>query len=79
MARVYTVRVTLIDGSEWFVPIEELTSGGITETPESVIGGFMRGTRGSTLKVNTLANMTGDKELINPSFIIRAKVTFVDE
>lgn len=74
--RQKTVEITLIDGSVWYVPKEEFTHFNVTETPDAIISNYIRGSRGPLLKVNKLANMTGEVEHINANFILKVKVTY---
>lgn len=77
MARPKTVQITMITGTEYFVPEAEFNSMGIPESPDSVIGNYIRGTRGPMLRVNTLADMTGTYKYVNPQMIVDLDITLL--
>jgi hypothetical protein len=76
MARQKTVKLTLIDGSTWFVPESEFISYDVPDNPHSVISSYIRGSRGPLLPVNSLETMDGEKNHINANYIISVKVTY---
>jgi hypothetical protein len=77
MARAKTVELTDVNGAKWFVHEEVFNLAGVPETPDSVIGNYIHGSRGPLLKVNTLANMTGEEIYLNPNAIVSMKVTYL--
>lgn len=76
MARSKTVELTMINAAKFYVPEEELNTFGVPETPDSVIGNYIKGSRGPMLRVNTLADMSGEVHFINPIQIVSMKVTY---
>jgi hypothetical protein len=76
MARAKTVELTDVNGAKWFVPEDEFNSGGVPESPDSVIGNYMHGSRGPMIKVNTLSTMLGEWHFLNPDAIVSMKVTY---
>lgn len=76
MARNKTVELTMVSGAKYYVPAEEFNSANIPESPDSVIGNYIRGRRGPMLKVNTLEDMSGEQLYVNPQLIESMKVTY---
>jgi hypothetical protein len=71
-----TVKVTMIDSSVWYVDNSEFTVAGITTPPDSVIGNYIKGSRGPMLKANSAVNGTGTETYLNPHLIVRMDVTY---
>jgi hypothetical protein len=76
MARAKVVEITDVNGVKCFVPEELFNLGGVPESPDSVIGGYINGSRGPMLRVNTLADMSGEYYFLNPEAIVSMKVTY---
>lgn len=76
MASLSQVQIKMNDGSIYYVPMTEFNLGGIGEQPQQVIGGYIHGSRPLMLYVNTLANMTGTWEYVNPKLIISMTPTW---
>lgn len=76
MARQKDVRLTMYDGTYVYVPAEEFNLGGIPESPESVIGNYIKGSRGPLLRVNTAADMSGEELHVNPQAIVAMKIIY---
>lgn len=74
--RKKTVRITLIDGSEWYVPDSEFSHFNVPETPDAILSNYVRGSRGPFIRVNSMEDFTGEWEHINANFISRFKVTY---
>lgn len=74
--RSKTVEIKMINGDTWYVPKEEFNSFNVPESPESILGSFIRGSRGPLIKVNAMADMSGEYKHINASFILDVKVTY---
>ena len=76
MTRPKTVEVTDINGMTWYVAKEEFELGGVPEQPDSVIGNYIRGSRGPMLRVNSQEDMKGIEAFLNPCMIVTMKVTY---
>ncbi|WCS69434.1 hypothetical protein Goe24_00540 [Bacillus phage vB_BsuM-Goe24] len=76
MARTKKVEITMIDQKVWYVNTEDLNTLGVSESPDSFIGNYIRGSRGPMLRVNAAADMTGEERFINPALIVDLKVTY---
>lgn len=76
MARSKTVELTMTSGAKYYVPSEEFNSANIPESPDSVIGNYIRGRRAPMLKVNTQPDMLGEELYVNPMMIESMKVTY---
>lgn len=74
--RKATVEITMLNGGIWFMPEEELVSMGVPETPMAIINQYLRGSKGPTMRVNSVAEMTGDDVYINVSQISEVSVTY---
>ncbi|AGT13640.1 hypothetical protein BigBertha_67 [Bacillus phage BigBertha] len=75
MAVKKDVEVTLMNGMIAFIPEEAFLTAGIADTPESVIGNAVRGSRSPVFHVNTKADMTGDWLYVIAQNILSFKVT----
>jgi hypothetical protein len=76
MAQTRTVQVTTVLNLTYFVPTAEFNSGGITESPDSVIGNYITGSRRPMLMVNTLADLSGSWYYLNPKHIVHMTVVY---
>ena len=74
--RKATIELTLMNGSSWFLPEEELTSADITETPMAVVNQYLRGSRGPTVRVNSVEDMSGEDVYINVNMISEVRVSY---
>lgn len=77
MARPKTLEVKMNNGDVFFVNENEYNSMGISDSPDAFIGGYIRGSRGPMLRVNTLVDMTGAEHYINPSLISSLRITYL--
>jgi len=68
------VEVTLMNGTVEYIPEETFVSAGIADTPESVIGNAVRGSRSPVFHVNTNADMTGEWLYVIAQNILSFKV-----
>ncbi|QEM43118.1 hypothetical protein CHOTACABRAS_64 [Bacillus phage Chotacabras] len=75
MAVAKEVQVTLMNGVMAYIPEEAFISAGIADTPESVIGNAVRGSRSPVFHVNTKADMTGEWLYVIAQNILSFKVT----
>jgi len=71
-----TVRITMLDGSQWYVPEDTFVHAGVSERADSIISNYIRGTRGPLLKVNKNADMSGEYEKVNAHFILSMHVEY---
>ncbi|AXH71102.1 hypothetical protein BSP36_059 [Bacillus phage BSP36] len=77
MARAKQLAITMIDQKVWYVHTDELNTFDVSESPDSFIGSYIRGSRGPMLRVNAAADMTGEERFINPALIVDLKVTYL--
>ncbi|AHN66542.1 hypothetical protein Bcp1_065 [Bacillus phage Bcp1] len=70
MAKLKTVELTMITGTKVYVPLGEFNLGGVPETPDSVIGNYIKGSRAPMLRVYATAELTGDYFFVNPKMIV---------
>lgn len=76
MAQTRTVQVTTILNIAYYVPAAEFNSGGVPDSPDSVIGNYIKGSRGPMLLVNTLADLSGNWFYLNPKHIVHMTVAY---
>ena len=73
-----SVTVTTILNTTYYVPLDEFSFSvqNIPETPDSVIGNYIRGSRKPMLKANTNATFTGTWVYLNPIQIVSMTPTY---
>lgn len=74
--RKKTVKITLLNNTEWYVPEKEFNTFNVPETPDAVISNYIRGSKGPLIRVNSLADMTGEYKLINANYIVEVDITY---
>jgi hypothetical protein len=77
MARKKTVKLTMINNSICYVPEDEFNSAGVPESPDSVIGNYIKGSRGPMLRVNAMEDMSGKSYFVNPRMIVDMEVIYL--
>lgn len=76
MARDKDVELTLQNGVKVFLDKSYLESGGVSNNIESLIGDAVRGSATPILKVNSLADMSGDISFVVAQNVMSFKITY---
>ncbi|QIW88660.1 hypothetical protein P59_062 [Bacillus phage P59] len=77
MAREKTIELTMMSGAKYFVSSADMGTLGISDNPESYVNGYIRGTRGGMMRVNTLADGSGVEHFINAALIESMTITYL--
>jgi hypothetical protein len=77
MAREKTIELTMMSGAKYFVNTADMNTLGVNDDPESYVNGYIRGTRGGLMRVNTMADGLGTEHFINGAMIESMTVTYL--
>ncbi|AFQ96310.1 hypothetical protein [Bacillus phage vB_BceM_Bc431v3] len=76
MAKLKTVELTMITSEKVYVSMDEFNLGGVPETPDSVIGNYIKGSRAPMLRVYATVDLTGAYFFVNPKMIVKMVPTY---